>query len=201
MKLKSYFICFLVISVLLLLGCPNPIPPDPGIPKLRVETPVIISSFSEGEGGPANILILCETEDAIFKYTIDGSTPSSDHGFISSGSLTVYESCTLRVIAIKSDMYDSVVVSESFVVTKTAKPKFNYNTGEYAYTLDVVITCGTPESEIWYTTDGSIPSKSNGQKYSSSIAVNEPLVIEAIAYKNGMSESGVNSASYTFSCP
>ena len=59
------------------------------------------------------------------------------------------------------------------------------------------ITCATSGATIKYTTDGSTPSASNGNTYSSAITLNASCTIKAVAIKSGMTNSSVASQSYT----
>ena len=57
--------------------------------------------------------------------------------------------------------------------------------GEYTTAQSVVLTCATPAAEIYYTTNGTIPSATNGTKYTTAIACAKPSItcIKAIATK------------------
>lgn len=63
------------------------------------------------------------------------------------------------------------------------------------------ITCATSGATIKYTTDGSTPSASNGNTYSSAITLSASCTIKAIAIKSGMTNSSVASQSYTAPIP
>lgn len=64
---------------------------------------------------------------------------------------------------------------------------------------DVTISCSTPGAAIYYTTDGTTPSSTNGTAYSSAITLSETKTIKAIATKNGMANSAVASKICTYS--
>ena len=55
---------------------------------------------------------------------------------------------------------------------------------------NVQITCSTPESQIYYTTDGNTPSSSS-TLYSSTFTAEAGTTIKAIAIKEGMLDSDV----------
>lgn len=54
----------------------------------------------------------------------------------------------------------------------------------------IQITCSTPESQIYYTTDGNIPSSSSAL-YSSTFTAEAGTTIKAIAIKEGYIDSDV----------
>ena len=62
----------------------------------------------------------------------------------------------------------------------------------------VTISCSTTGATIYYTTDGSTPSSTNGTAYSSAITLSESKTIKAIAIKNGMANSAVASKLCTY---
>ena len=80
---------------------------------------------------------------------------------------------------------------------KVATPAFSPAAGTYTTAQNVTISCETDDAEIYYTTDGSAPSKDNGTKYTSAINVSETTTIRAIAVKTGMTNSEEASATYT----
>ncbi|RUS43332.1 hypothetical protein ELR57_25195 [Cohnella sp. AR92] len=59
----------------------------------------------------------------------------------------------------------------------------------------------TSGATIYYTTDGSTPTKTNGHVYSAPIVVNSAMTIKAIAVRSGMRNSNILSASYTIIVP
>lgn len=71
--------------------------------------------------------------------------------------------------------------------------------GTYTSAQNVEIKCDTAGADIYYTTDGSEPSKNSGTKYTSAISVSDTTTIKAIAVKDGMTDSSVASARYTIS--
>jgi hypothetical protein len=81
--------------------------------------------------------------------------------------------------------------------TQVSAPAFNPPAGNYSSTQSVAISTATAGASIRYTTDGSTPSSTVGTVYAGPVAVSSTLTLKAIAYKSGMSDSPVGSASYT----
>jgi len=81
-----------------------------------------------------------------------------------------------------------------------ATPAISLLTGNYYTSQNVTISCSTPGSSIYYSLDGSVPSKTSPTStlYTSNIVVNSTQILKAIAYATGFTESSINSASYTF---
>ena len=80
---------------------------------------------------------------------------------------------------------------------KVIAPAFSVPTGTYIFTQSVELSCATDGATIYYTTDGSTPTTSSNV-YSSAISVSATTTIKAIACKNGMTNSDISSATYTF---
>lgn len=77
--------------------------------------------------------------------------------------------------------------------TRSNKPSFSLGGGFYNQTS---ITMSTEDGgEIFYTTDGSTPSKSS-KNYKSTISINSTQVIKAIAYKKDLLSSNITTETY-----
>jgi hypothetical protein len=65
------------------------------------------------------------------------------------------------------------------------------------------ITLSSPTPGVWfrYTLDGTTPTRTNGYVYCGVISVRPGMTVKAIAYKNGMADSVVADATYTFDRP
>ena len=61
---------------------------------------------------------------------------------------------------------------------------------------EVTITCGTEDATVFYTTDGSEPSATNGTAYASAFTVQSGKTVKAIGVKAGALNSKVISQSY-----
>ena len=83
------------------------------------------------------------------------------------------------------------------IVPDVHEPEFSLPGGRYYETQTVTISCETPGAHIYYTTDGSEPSATNGTLYDGgSITVDETMTLKAIAVYGGVS-SAVIPVTYT----
>jgi hypothetical protein len=78
-----------------------------------------------------------------------------------------------------------------------ATPTFSVAGGTYASTQTVNIMDGSSGATIYYTTNGTTPSATNGTKFTGSITVSATETIEAIAVEAGYTSSAVAIATYT----
>ncbi len=78
-----------------------------------------------------------------------------------------------------------------------ATPVFTPGSGTYTTPQSVTITCSTPNSSIFYTTDGSTPTPAS-TPYSGAILVGTATTLKAMATASGMDNSNVATAIYAF---
>ena len=104
----------------------------------------------------------------------------------SSGSFGTYASNVQSPVALYVKYEGSV-----------ANPTISPNGGDFVAAQTVNITCPTPDAVIYYTTDGSTPSATNGTLYNGAITVSETTTIKAIAIAPAMDDSEVVSETYT----
>ena len=97
---------------------------------------------------------------------------------------------------------DEYNASSAVADTKTME-KFTVKTpvispegGSYPGSVSVTITCGSPDAEIYYTTDGSAPDRGSA-RYTGAFTVTVPATVKAVAIKDGLNDSAVAAASYT----
>ena len=83
---------------------------------------------------------------------------------------------------------------------QVATPTFDPEEGTYTEAQNVTITCETEDATIHYTTDGTEPT-ADSPVYEEAIAVGETMTIKAIAMKEGMTDSEIDSATYTINIP
>ena len=77
-----------------------------------------------------------------------------------------------------------------------AAPRISPEAGKYYEPIKVSMTCPTPDAKIYYTTDGSTPSK-NSTQYTAPFDLNTNATVKAIAIK-GDDLSNVSEAAYEF---
>ena len=76
--------------------------------------------------------------------------------------------------------------------------KFSTNRGFYEEPFELEITSETEGAKIRYTLDGSPPSETSGEIYSSPITINKTTVVRAIAYKTNFSSTNIDTHTYVF---
>lgn len=88
-------------------------------------------------------------------------------------------------------------------VLRYPMPVFSRQRGLYNQSFNLVISCPMPDAAIYYTTDGSVPSPSNGTFYTQALTISTTTVLRAIAigsYPNPLNigDSPVGTVTYVF---
>jgi len=117
---------------------------------------------------------------------------------LTSGSGLKYVSYQIRDYSgkISASLWDTI----TFVVPMVAAPTFSPAGGNYSSSQNVTLRCSTESAIITYTLDGSEPS-STSTTYSVPITVGTSTVIKAKAFKEGMTDSEIATATYNINIP
>jgi AraC-like DNA-binding protein len=167
------------------------------------------------------VTISTTTPGASIRYTENGLAPSTTTGILYTGPITVSVSTPIMAIAYESGYNPSSVVTSQYTVTcascpTVAPPSFNPPAGQFFAATPVTITSSTPNATIYYTTDGSIPSATNGTIYTSPVTMQIPFntnmtgmvtdasgvtMLKAVAINSGSMPSDVFTGIYTIIDP
>lgn len=79
-------------------------------------------------------------------------------------------------------------------------PSVDVKSGTYTTVKTVHLTCDTPSSTIYYTTDGSTPTTASSV-YTSALTISTNTTLKAFATATGMTNSVVRTANYTIALP
>ena len=113
------------------------------------------------------------------------------------------EGLTYKAYALNNlgnEQYPVVVLykeGESSPMLQVEAPVITPESGQYASPQMVNIACATAGATIYYTIDGSEPSTTS-LVYSAPFSVSSTTTVKAMAVKEGMLDSEVTSATYTF---
>lgn len=189
--------------------------------KLELSAPPVVSHImapvADKESGqvPAGtkITLTCGTEGASIYYTTDKSEPTKENGTLYETPIPVIEAVTIKAIAVKDGNVSEVSI---FTYEVSGGNQGGEGGDDKPVTVSVPVAdqpsgtelmikgtrisllCETEGASIYYTTDGSEPSVSNGTLYKNSIPVNRDMTIKAIAVK-GDASSEVAAFTYRIS--
>lgn len=167
----------------------------------KVTEPVISSTDADSSGnfnGSANVTISCSTAGSEIYYTTDGSTPSATTGTKYTAQFAISGTVTIRAIAVKNGAASSAVVTKKFTNTAVVEaPVLSVPEGDFWNTITVFPFTDTAGAEIYYTTNGSDPTKSSTLYTDGGIKIDGTTTLKVVAAKSGMENSQVVSAVYT----
>lgn len=110
---------------------------------------------------------------------------------------------TITATGAPNDNYNGTYATYTITVEAkpvVAAPTFTPAAGYYNSVQNVTIACETADADIYYTTDGTVPS-AESTKYAEAIPVGENMTIKAIAVKEGYTNSEVVEAEYVIDLP
>jgi hypothetical protein len=163
-------------------------------------SPRIAASIEHPDGSSDNSDLSIGTGG--LSATFHSTSLAAGYHFI---SLTVLDGSEERVwrqeyLRIIKDQVTSLAYSfgSSDIVLGIAKPKFSLAAGTYSGSqTGIVLSTATPSAAIYYTNNGTLPSKGNGTLYSTPLSLGSSQILRAIALRDGLADSAVASASYT----
>ncbi len=149
------------------------------LPKKTVATPT--ANYPTGTYQQSlNIALNCTTVGSEIYYTTDPTASLSDFkryegAFVLPGIPNATKTYTVKLYAVHPDgkMLSSEVVSYTYTIklpkNRALAPYTNYTPGEsYDKTLLLTLKCDSPDTEIYYTLNGSDPTEAGkGIRYSS----------------------------------
>lgn len=149
-----------------------------------VATPVIALSSNKAA-------ITCATSGAVIHYTTDGTEPTADSAVYSEPLSIAASPTTIKAIAMKLDCHDSAVASKVFTIV--AKPVIGVN----ADTGKIEMSCATDGATIYYTDDDSDPTSASTAYSAGLDQPAEETTYKAIAIKDGMVDSAIETFTFT----
>jgi len=146
--------------------------------------------------GSQNVSITTTSTGANIRFTTDGTTPSEIVGTQYTGPVTIGVNTSFKAIAYGANYANSLVTSVVYNI-KVATPLLSVQGGNYNMPQSLTVTCSTAGSQIYYTTDGTTPSATNGTLYTTVIPIGlNTTNVKVIAVKTGMTDSDPVSATY-----
>jgi LruC domain-containing protein len=148
--------------------------------------------------GSQTVTLATASAGAKIRYTTDGTAPSETVGTEYTSPISISANTTLKAIAYGTNYAKSNVVSNQYNI-KVATPTLSVLAGTYNLPQSLTIVCSTANAKVYYTTDGTDPSATNGTLYASAIPIPVSTNIKIIAINTGMTDSDPVSANYVIS--
>jgi hypothetical protein len=132
------------------------------------------------------VTITTATQEADIRYSLDGSTPSSDSPLYSGPISVTSTNIIVKAIAIKSKLDPSIVSSSSLFVIKAAAPTILPSGGSFDGPVSVAVSTSTAGADIRCTLDGSTPTDQTPVCTMPLVIENSGTVVSAVATKDGL---------------
>jgi hypothetical protein len=157
---------------------------------------VLITPHGGKYAESVTVKMSCSTPGSQIFYTTDGSTPTiNSTPFTQDIILTTYAFYKAVAYSVSMPIPLSVVDSVVFIPS-TAPVIISPIGGTFVESATVILSTITPSATIVYTLDGSDPTK-NSAVYTEPIKITASGLLKAMAFKVGLAESYIDSASYT----
>jgi hypothetical protein len=166
------------------------------------DTPAI--SPSGGTITPSQQITITDgTSGAVIYYTTNGVAPIVTPSEQYSEPFTLPASATVEAIAAGSEYSQSKVAVANYTVQQSAAatPTFSPSGGTISSSQPISISDATSGATIYYTTNGTTPTVTPSEQYSTPFTLSSSATVEAIAVASGYANSAVASASYTVQLP
>ena len=138
--------------------------------------------------GTNKIQMTTRTEGATIYYTIDGLNPTVNSTAYTT-EVEVTENCTVKAMAVESQLYDSEVASYTVDWFRATQPTITSDG------IFVSITSTQENAKIYYTLDGTDPT-TNSSLYEGTLTMKSTCTIKAIAAKDNFNSSTVAVLNY-----
>jgi len=186
------FLLIMLSTGFVISGCHKPTDPDNQVSK------PVFNPVGGTYVGEVDVTITTVTLGTTIFYTTDGSEPTSG-STVYAGPINIQTDTVLKAKAFREDLLDSPTATATYTIS-VAMPTISPPGGTYDNMVAVDITTATLGALIRYTTDGSEPN-SNSPVYSSPIFVAQTTTLKAKAYRTGMHDSAIATATYTIELP
>ena len=164
-----------------------------------------VTFTSEATADGVKVTMATTTEGAVIYYTTDGTLPT-EKSIKYSEAVEFTKDATVKAIAIKEGIENSPVsiatvsikektITETKIeyVDKTYCSAVTFTSEATADGVKVTMATTTEGAVIYYTTDGTLPTKES-TKYSEAVEFRQDATVKAIAIKEGIENSPVSIA-------
>ena len=141
------------------------------------------------------------TPNSTIRYTLDARNPIGSDPAVSPGdSIIITNGSTIRAQAFRSDLLPSLVSTGTFNFV-VGTPQFSDILPSRAlFSIPsnslMIITCATPNANVYYTLDSSTPG-TNSPLYAGPFIITPPKTLRARGFRPGFVDSPVRSVSFS----
>ena len=153
-----------------------------------VNTPITLKTTVEGNPIPTIQWYKCDNAEKTNPVAIEGST-SATYEFTPTAAGTYYFYCVAKNTLDEGG--EQIAVSDVITVKVLGLPSISSDSEGL-----VTITPSSPSDVVYYTTDGTVPSISNGTKYETPFVVSDGTIVSAVTVDGNIVSSVVSEIIY-----
>lgn len=156
-------------------------------------TPIVSADVDSGTFSEVkNITLNSSIQEYDIYYTLDGSDPKIN-GVLYQNPIEIYKTTTLKIIAVKNSSSSN---TKTYTYSFPQPTVSANNNNVFSFDKKVEIVSNISGYEIYYTLDGSSPSKENGTKYTEPFNILKTSVLKAIALKEDVQSNVMETTLY-----
>ncbi len=155
-----------------------------------------VHSLSHESGYYTTTQFVCvnAAKNAEVYYTTDGTTPDTTDAKYDTMPIIVTENTVIKTAAyVDGELVESDSVN---VKIRTDAPSASRKSGTYSEAFKVKLSCTDETAEIYYTTDGTTPTK-DSIKYTKAIQITEDTTLKSASFGENHARSKVITRKYT----
>ncbi len=159
----------------------------------------IFLSHSSGFYDNTQYVSVINADDNDVYYTTDGTKPDNSSKLYDGSPVEVSENTVIRIAVYSGDEPDEPITSDkASIKIRTAQPSASQEGGEFTEALTVELSCSDPDAAVYYTTDGTVPTKES-KKYKKAIEISKTTTLKFAAFSPDKSRSRVVTEKYVIS--
>ena len=162
------------------------------VPKTKVMLNITPISGTVEKGTAVHITSTPSHADIFF--TLDGSVPTRGSSAYNGTPVTIQKNTTLKAVAYAVGYTDSDILTADYYVKLSLQA--SQESGTVEYLSEVMLNADATDATIYYTTDGSTPSKTSFT-YTKPITIDKSMTVKAIAYHDDYLASNILSRDYS----
>ena len=173
------------------------------LPNLPAGTYTLTAGFQEWWSGPRTMNVIVENSSASRTTIASNVAVGTGSGYskskIASGTFTQTADGAVTFYLQRSAGTEAPAVAWLAVAAgnvtvdttpvSVSAPTADVASGTYKTAQTVTLATATDGASIYYTTDGTDPSRTNGTRYSGPVTVDKAETLKAVAFKNGVLSS------------
>lgn len=160
------------------------------------ESQDIFLSHSTGYYDNTQFVSVINSDGTDVYYTTDGSKPGKDNELYDGTPIIIEENTVVRMAAYSDG--EVVSTAKSSIKIRTSAPSASVEGGEYSEGFKVKLSCPDDNAVIYYTTDGSVPTKES-KVYKKALTISETTTLRFAAFAPDRSRSRVVTEKYVIS--